>query len=252
MAPPSVTGDLAIEVRTLHSAVELDDCRLVCDAVWPGEGTTVTPNLLRACVHAGGYAAAAYVEGRPVGAAMGIVGRHRTDAGWESHLHSHMNAVLPRWRDQGIGAALKRHQGAWALDQGLRWVTWTFDPLVRRNAHLNVTVLGAQVRGYEPDFYGSMDDGINSGDPTDRVFAWWDPRIAEPASPVVPADGDRVIAVPDDIVALRATDPAAALEWRLRVRDAMTGALADGLVVLGLDASSAYVMGVPRDPGSGT
>lgn len=232
----------AIEVRILESASELEDLRWVCDEVWPTEGTNVTPNLLRASVHAGGYAAAAYLEGRPVGAAMGIIGRHRTDGSWSDHLHSHMNAVLAPLRDRGIGTALKLHQRSWAREQGLTWVTWTFDPLVRRNAHMNIRLLGTQVRGYEPDFYGAMADGINAGDPTDRMFAWWDVVQAQPQAAIEPRADDRVVALPDDIVAVRAADPSAARAWRMQVRAAITEALADGFSIIGVDEASSYVL----------
>lgn len=248
-APAPVTSALAaaiaragVEIRVLERAQDLEDLRWVCDEVWPGEGTNVTPNLLRASVHAGGYAAAAYLDGRPVGAAMGVVGRHRADGGWEEHLHSHMNAVLPGLRDRGIGTALKLHQRVWAAEQDFPWISWTFDPLVRRNAHMNIRLLGAEVRGYEPDFYGAMADGINAGDPTDRMFAWWDVMSAAPRPPIVPEDGDLVVPLPADIVAIRGADPAQARDWRLRVRAAITQALDTGHVVVGVDEASSYVM----------
>ena len=78
-----------------------------------------------------------------------------------------MAAVLPEYRDQHIGSALKMHQRAWALGCGIDTVVWTFDPLVRRNAFVNLVKLGADVEGFEVDFYGSMDDAINVDDPTD-------------------------------------------------------------------------------------
>ena len=238
----AATARAGVEIRVLETARELEDLRRVCDEVWPAEGTNVTPNLLRASVHAGGYAAAAYREGRPVGAAMGVVGRHRAEGGWEEHLHSHMNAVLDGHRDAGIGTALKLHQRAWAAEHDFPWIAWTFDPLVRRNAHMNVRLLGAQVRGYEPDFYGAMADGINAGDPTDRMFAWWDVQAAEPQPAIEPVDGDLVIPVPADIVAIRGSDAIEARGWRLRVRQAMTRALADGAVVVGVDLATSYVL----------
>ena len=111
---------------------------------------------------------------------------------WHEHLHSHMAAVLDPFRDQHIGTALKMHQRVWALDHGIDTIVWTFDPLVRRNARVNLLKLGVEVDGFEVDFYGSMDDGINSGDPTDRLFAWWhldSPRVfAASMGQVIPVD----------------------------------------------------------------
>ena len=165
-----------VDVRAPATVTTLEDARAVYDATWTeADGTSqITSNLLRAVVHAGGLASVAYRDEVPVGAALAFVGRHQDSAGaWNVHLHSHMAAVLDGYRDQHIGAALKLHQRAWALDHGIDTIVWTFDPLVRRNVRLNLLKLGADVDGFEVDFYGSMDDGINTDDPTDRLFAWW-------------------------------------------------------------------------------
>ena len=111
------------------------------------------------------------------------------------------------------------------------------------------------VDGFEVDFYGSMDDGINSGDPTDRLFAWWrldSPRVyaasagrIEPIDPVdlIVTGRDAIeIELPDDIVALRATDPDAAAQWRIAVREAFVAAFADGFRIIGVSATGGYVL----------
>ena len=246
-----------VQVRSLHDLTDLDDARRVFDAVWPAaDGSTQVPgNLLRAMVHAGGYASAAYRDGEPIGAALAFVGRHRTEDGWHEHLHSHMAAVLDEYRDQHIGTALKLHQREWALEHGIDTIVWTFDPLVRRNARVNLIKLGVEVDGFEVDFYGNMDDGINSGDPTDRLFAWWrlgTPRVfaalagrLEPLDPFALEEAGRevlAISVPEDIVALRAADPAAAAQWRLDVREALLDAFADGYRIIGASVTGDYVL----------
>lgn len=246
-----------VEVRSLHDLSDLDDARRVFDMVWPAaDGSTQVPgNLMRALVHAGGYASAAYREGEPIGAALAFVGRHRTDDGWHDHLHSHMAAVLDAYRDQHIGTALKMHQRQWALEHGIDTVVWTFDPLVRRNARVNLLKLGVDVEGFEVDFYGSMDDGINSGDPTDRLFAWWrldTPRVfAALAGRLEPLDlfglaeaGRDVMAIelPEDIVALRSSDPSAAAGWRLDVRQALLDAFDAGYRIVGISVTGDYVL----------
>lgn len=244
-----------VEVRALVDLSELDDARAVFDAVWPAEHTQIPPNLLRAMIHAGGYASAAYRDGEPIGAAFALVGRHLTEHGWHEHLHSHMAAVLEPYRDQHIGAALKLHQRAWALENGVDTIVWTFDPLVRRNAVLNIVKLGVEVEGFEPNFYGDMDDGINSGDPTDRLFAWWrlDSARVERAmrgeigrldAVALKRDGRDVIeiALPADIVSLRSTDRPAAAAWRLSLREQLQSALEAGYVIVGVSADDGYVL----------
>lgn len=245
-----------VEVRTLTDLSELDDARRVFDTVWPsGRGATqIQSNLMRAIVHAGGYASAAYRRDEPIGAAFGFIGRRERD-GWHVFLHSHMAAVLDPYRDQHIGSALKLHQRVWALERGIDTIGWTFDPLVRRNAVVNLIKLGVDVDGLEPDFYGSMDDAINAGDPTDRLFAWW--RLTSPravaaslgqlhrldTAELVAAGRDIVeVELPDDIVALRSTDPDAAAQWRLAVREALVASFAEGFEIIGVSGSDSYVL----------
>jgi predicted GNAT superfamily acetyltransferase len=245
-----------VELRTLTGLTQLNDARAVFDTVWPSlaGATQVQSNLLHAIVHSGGYCSAAYLSGEPIGAALGFVGRHQsTDGTWQVHLHSHMAAVLEPYRNRHIGSALKIHQRLWCLDRGIPTVIWTFDPLVRRNAYVNLVKLGTEVRGYEPDFYGPMDDAINAGDPSDRMFAWWQvesERAQQAAAgllgPVDPQSLDpgrhRVIALPDDIVALRASDPAAAQQWRIQVRTEFVEAMEAGYVVIGVSPDGDYVL----------
>jgi predicted GNAT superfamily acetyltransferase len=262
MPAPTPARDNGDEL-TIKAVSDPSDLRLaqrIFDEVWPpssGEGTQIQSNLMRALVHSGGYVSVAWLGGVPVGAALAVVGRHRdrTTGEWHTHLHSHMAGVLEGFRDRRIGTALKMHQREWALESGIDTIVWTFDPLVRRNAWLNVINLGADVEDYEPDFYGEMNDGINSGDRTDRVFAWWrleSPRaIAASAGETAPLDVDHLvrqgrdvmmIETPSDIVDIRMTDMNQALHWRMNMRERFTEAFGKGYRVIGIDAQGSYVL----------
>ena len=115
---------------------------------------------------------------------------------------------------------MKLHQREWAAANGLDWIVWTFDPLVRRNAWFNLVVLGADVREYLPSFYGTMSDAINAGDESDRLLVAWDVarRAARrtlrrtPHRPPAPCSCRHRT----DVVALRRTDPGAVARWRRR------------------------------------
>lgn len=236
-----------VTLRTLHDLRELDEARDIFDATWPmaGGGSNLPSNLFRALVHAGAYACAAYVDDRAVGATVAFLGREHL----QLILHSHMAAVIERYRDRSIGTAMKCHQRLWALEHDIPVISWTFDPLVRRNLRLNMLKLGAQVRDYECNFYGRMDDDYDFVDESDRVFAWWvvDSPRANAASrgelqPVIPSADALVIEIPEDIVALRKTDLAASQRWRLRVREQMQAALADGYRVTNVTHDGNYVL----------
>jgi predicted GNAT superfamily acetyltransferase len=246
----SACARAGIRIDVLHGSEQVDAARMVCDSVWPtvGGGSQVTNNLLTAIEHAGGYVSAAYdlrsENPEPVAAVISIVGRHRDGSGaWESHLHSHMAAVTPAVRDRGVGTAIKFDQRAWAAEQDIPLIGWTFDPLVRRNAWLNMIKLGARAHEYLQNFYGFMDDELNSGDESDRLYVWWSTQFAHGAAPIDEvAEGDVVVELPDDIIDLRSSDSSSAAQWRMRVRGEMADRLASGWRVRGLTRSGFYVL----------
>jgi predicted GNAT superfamily acetyltransferase len=266
-------------VRTLRTHEELGEARLLWDAVWPSPtGTEVTNNHLRAIEHSGGYVGGAYDGDRMVGACLAFVGRSRShdpSVGFHTHLHSHMAAVLPEAADRGIGTAIKLHQRAWALQHEIDRIVWTYDPLVRRNARLNLVKLGGVGVEYLVDFYGQMDDDLNRGEPSDRLLLQWDlatqrvsdalagttsalssddwiavgaesallvdargPQLVEATAPV------RLVAAPQDIVAIRHSDPELAHRWRLDVRAVLEPLISQGGRVVALTTDGHYVVEV--------
>jgi predicted GNAT superfamily acetyltransferase len=253
-----------VVVRTLDRIADIADAEALFAATWPGQ-PPATAGLMRALEHAGGYVAGAYLDGGMVGAAAAFLASHPTPG-----LHSHVAAVAPAARGRGVGYALKVHQRAWAAEHGLQTVTWTFDPLVRRNAWFNIGKLGASIGEYLVDFYGRMDDGINDGDESDRLLAVWpvtdvhdrtglhdhrevgaEVRVAlaevEGRPVVADADGDVsgggvfAVATPPDVESLRRTDPAVAHAWRIAVREALEPRLRTGRVV-GFTRAGSYLV----------
>ena len=101
------------------------------------------PNLLRALAHSGNYAVGLYDGERMVGASVAFFA-----APAERSMHSHITGVLPDHQSHGLGRVLKQHQREWALARDVGHITWTFDPLVARNAHFNLRVLGTRVTEY--------------------------------------------------------------------------------------------------------
>jgi predicted GNAT superfamily acetyltransferase len=251
-----------LSIRILSGIDEQDLARGVFDEVWPSdEGTQITANLLHAMVHNGTYLAGVFIKDEIVAAAFAFPG---FDKNKHSHLHSHMTAVKESYRNRNIGTALKFHQKAWALEHGYETITWTFDPLVRRNAKLNLVKLGVQVFDYFSDFYGDLPDTLNAGDPTDRVIAHWDianPRLIAtertgidiavvlenvdgiPIQREVSATSSEVLCyLPVDIIELRASNRALALQWRLAMRNQMQLRLNLGWHISGFTADGAYIL----------
>jgi predicted GNAT superfamily acetyltransferase len=176
-----------------------------------------------------------------VGASFGFLGRYD---GTEA-LHSHVTGILPGVQHTGVGRAIKLHQREWAAERHIPWITWTFDPLVRRNAWFNIEVIGAHVAEYLQNFYGVMTDSINGTDESDRLLVAW-PTDESVTTPTAPADATVIeIATPEDVVRLRRTDPTEADAWRARVRDELGGALGRGGIVTGFTRDGAYQVAVP-------
>ncbi|MDQ0895225.1 GNAT family N-acetyltransferase [Agromyces ramosus] len=176
----------------------------------------------------------------PIGATLGFLG-------WTGglHVHSHMNAVDPAARGRGIGVALKLRQRAVCLAHGVTEMRWTYDPLIRRNAHLNLVRLGAEVTRFLPDFYGQLDDAITGTDRSDRFEVRWrlDGRRTARAlgrGPVPEWHAEGGLALAADFEALRAADPAAAARLRDESRAAFAVLGAGGLRA-DLDANGDYV-----------
>jgi len=256
------------ELKELNDIRALE--RLFAD-VWerPGE-PPIGSDVLMALAHSDNYVVGAYVDDRLVGGLVGWLGGSLPNL----HLHSHILGVVPGSQARGHAFALKQHQRTWCLERGVKEIVWTFDPLVRRNAYFNLNKLGAEAREYLVNFYGEMTDGINAGEESDRILISWrlDSQLAEEAAagrPHDPSDEDlqrwridaliavgpggepvtaspsaRVVIcqVPDDIVALRRSDPQLARGWRLAVRGALSKAFDAGYRITGVTRTGWYVL----------
>ena len=244
----SATGKLGqVEIRIAHTAADSALISDLFDKVWDVK-SMVSPEIMTASVHNGGYGSVVYIgmgkERIAVGAAFALVGRALPGC-TGPNLHSHAAGVLPEFVGKGIGELIKRHQWHWAKENGFDTITWTFDPLVRRNAHFNLVKLGARVLGYHQNFYGELDDGINAGEQSDRVLVRWDVAgIDEPLgnSYIDPKQNSIVIETPADIEQLRKTDRMQSDAWRSRQRAAFESAQLAGLHVIGLTNDFAYVL----------
>jgi len=229
-----LTAPAGIEIRALDTVEQVFDAARVLSDVWGGDDDAMPPNLLRALAHSGNYAVGLYDDQRIIGASVAFFA-----APAERSMHSHVTGVLPGYQGRGLGRLLKQHQRAWAFEHGVGHITWTFDPLVARNAYFNLVVLGARVTEYLVDQYGPMDDGLNRGDETDRLMASW--ALAAPAAAPDPGDVVATVAVPRDIEALRRDAPAEAALWRRRVREQFAEQAASGLAVGGFDPDRGYL-----------
>ncbi len=175
-----------VEIRVLTQPEEMEEVTRLQDLAWSGREAVVPASFMVALAHEGGLVMGAYTLEPPrelVGFVLGFLGFHETPEGERMVKHcSHMLGVHPEWRNMGLGYWLKRAQWQWVRHQGLELITWTYDPLWSRNAHLNIRKLGGIVRTYYPNYYGNMTDTLNRGLPSDRflVELWVNtPRVRD-------------------------------------------------------------------------
>lgn len=265
-AASAAASKAGVDIRLLTDVTDFAGVAELFQSIWTKQGETSPVNVetLRALSKAGSYVGGAFEHDELVGACFGFFAAPDQRA-----LHSHIAGVSARMRGRSVGFALKVHQRAWALQEGLDEISWTFDPLISRNAHFNLVKLAATPTSYHRNFYGHMADALNGADDTDRMLVTWyvrDPRViaachGEPApasgpdgatllsvgedlGPLRHATDARIVrvALPRDIEALRIAEPTRATAWRLALRETLGSALEGGGRVLSFDRSGAYTI----------
>jgi predicted GNAT superfamily acetyltransferase len=238
-----------IDIQPLHTQEQFRDAVRLQREIWQFEDVELLPvRLFVVATKIGGQAFGAYHDKRMVGFALALPG---IKPGYGAYLHSHMVGVAEGYRNDGIGRMLKLRQREDAIARGLDLMEWTFDPLELKNAYFNIERLGAIVRRYVRNQYGTTTSVLHGGLPTDRCVAeWWfrKDRVvnAIAGGPIERPEVERRIAVPSDVARLRAEDMASARSIQARVSDQFMDAFDRGLAVIGFergDAVSNYLLG---------
>jgi len=255
-----------IQIRLMHGFEELEACVQLQIATWGYDAADIVPRkIFRVAQHIGGQVIGALDPAQAknpaepgtealVGFAMAWPGvkSAQNGASAKPYLHSHMLAVLPGYRNQGLGARLKWWQRNEALHRGISHMEWTFDPVEIKNAHLNLVKLGAVVTHYEVDFYGSSSSPLQGGLPTDRLVARWemDSARVQAASEGKLQDWiaqnanfpiEERILVPAEIYHWKSSEPdrRKALDVLMRNRESFLNAFHRGLAVVGYSTDAA-------------
>lgn len=266
---------MPIIIRPLASLNEFRAAEQLQRQVWDTGDLEVVPlHMLTTVAHNGGLLLGAFEEGVLVGFVFGFLGTDETNPDRPALTRlkhcSHMLGILPTYRDQGLGYQLKLAQREFVMRQGIRLITWTYDPLESRNARLNIARLGAVCHTYRRNIYGEMADALNAGLPSDRFQVdWWitsarinerlfgqraalvldsflsaDTPILNP-SDVAPDDGlprpahephapegtFALIEIPSDFQAIKAHDMVLARAWRQQTREIFETVFAAGYLV---------------------
>lgn len=245
-------------IRRLKSKSELEGCVKIQSLVWGlKEEETVSAEILATCLkHSALILGSFHLKGLLTGFCFSIPSRWK---GEPAH-HSHMLAVLPEFRDQGIGFALKKAQFD-SLKKSVEWITWTFDPLESRNAALNLK-LGVSINTYLRDLYGDGENCLlHQGLGTDRFVAEWPTsrpgrsRAQLPAPFLSPENSilatkwdesgfyrpakidlalrgrELLLEIPENIQKIKESAPRSVKEWRKMTREAAEHYFSSGYTI---------------------
>jgi len=244
-----MNDDSPIEI---HQLTQLDEFARVVRLqreIWGFQDVELLPlRLFVVADKVGGQVLGAFDGAKMVAFCLAIPG---LKAGGKSYLHSHMLGVLPSYRNTGLGRRLKLKQREYALASGIDLIEWTFDPLEIKNAFFNIERLGAIVRRYVHNQYGTTSSPLHSGLPTDRLIAeWW---IQSPKVEALSEDrlidreaAEASISVPAEIANLRHDSPARAHDIQARVGEQFDRLFQTGLAVVGFEkneVSGIYLLG---------
>jgi len=229
------------EIRALTAHDEFHEAVRLQRAIWGFDDVDVAPaRLFVVASRIGGQVLGAFDGLRMVGFLLAIPGIQRSG---RAYIHSHMLGVLAEYQNQGVGRALKLAQREEALARGIDLIEWTFDPLQLKNAFFNVERLGAIVRRYVHNQYGTTSSPLHGGLPTDRCVAEWWLRLPPVEAIVSGRERERravkrCVRVPVNMADPRAIQSATA--------DALEQGFRDGLAVIGFersDEAGTYLLG---------
>lgn len=158
-----------IAIRDIETLEEMHEVEELQREIWGVSDLDVYPALaLRPQKEVGAILMGAFAEGRMVGFVFGFPGI----LNGETIIHSDMLGVTSEYRSQSLGYLLKRAQREAALERGIKRITWTFDPLQSRNAHLNFGKLGVIADRYLVNYYGETSSFLHRSG-TDRLWVTW-------------------------------------------------------------------------------
>jgi chorismate synthase len=238
-----MSSSAPILIRKIESLAEMHEVEQLQREIWGVEDLDVYPALaLRPQTEVGAILIGAFAEGRLVGFVFGFPGI----LNGETIIHSDMLGVSERYRSQSLGYLLKRAQREEALALGIKRITWTFDPLQARNAHLNFSKLGVIADRYYVDYYGVTSSFLHRFG-TDRLWVTWllnRERVEAPPSndldqlPHLIRVGEGLEPIASDFI----DEPRLVIEipcvlnanhqrWREATRAAFTHALDEGYIV---------------------
>ncbi|HEY7209787.1 MAG TPA: GNAT family N-acetyltransferase [Bryobacteraceae bacterium] len=239
----------SVEIHQLSKLSEFAEVVRLQREIWGFEDVELLPQrLFVVASKIGGQVLGAFDSGKMVAFCLCIPG---LKPGGKYYFHSHMLGVLPAYRNTGLGRRMKLEQRRYAIAAGVDLIEWTFDPLEIKNAFFNIERLGAIVRRYVHNQYGTTSSHLHGGLPTDRLVPeWWiqSPRVGMLLAQNRLERGAAAaqIAVPGNISEIRKRAPVQARELQISIARQFDEYFRAGLTVIGFERrpdAGTYLLG---------
>lgn len=243
-----------IEIHQLSRLSEFAEVVRLQREIWGFEDVELLPlRLFVVASKIGGQVLGAFDAGKMVAFCLCIPG---LKPGGKYYLHSHMLGVLPAYRNSGLGRKMKLEQRSYAIAAGLSLIEWTFDPLELKNAFFNIERLGAIVRRYVHNQYGTTTSHLQGGLPTDRLVPEWWIQSRRVESLLVEGSFDRPrvearISLPNSIAEIRSQQSEVASQLQRDLAAQFDAHFRFGLAVIGFerdDRTGTYLLGEWQSP----
>lgn len=272
-SPPADTPSSTNVIRPLTSLAEYAECVAMQKQIWGEEYDAVPSAVLQISTHVGGITAGAFDENdQLVGFVFGLTGPDESKL-----IHwSHMLGVRGSRQNAGVGRQLKEYQRKELARRHIGEMYWTYDPLIAKNAHFNLNILGVRVVRFVPNQYGISESPLHHGLPTDRFVVVCDTArephevsreldASDAHTPMLtasPQAGDPVLAaggkpaprvrieIPTDFAQLLLDAPASAERWHAATREYLLWAFSHDYTVTGFRRDPAtkrsfYILELP-------
>jgi predicted GNAT superfamily acetyltransferase len=238
-----------LEVRQLSMLSEFSEAVRLQRDIWGFDDIELLPQrLFVVATKIGGQVLGAFDGSTMAAFCLCIPG---IKPGGKYYLHSHMLGVLPQYRNSGVGRLLKFKQREYALASGIDLIEWTFDPLELKNAFFNIERLGAIVRRYVHNQYGTTSSHLHGGLPTDRLVPEWWIRSSR-VEALAKGEGfergrvEQRISLPANVAEIRKKDRARARSLQQEAAKSFDDCFSAGLAVIGFErteAAGTYLLG---------
>lgn len=235
----------SLQIRQLDTLPQFSEVVALQQEIWGFQDVELLPRrLFVVATKIGGQVLGGYDRDKLVAFCLCIPG---LKPGGRPYLYSHMLGVLGPYRNTGLGRRMKLVQREFALASSLDLIEWTFDPLELKNAFFNIEKLGATVRRFVHNQYGTTSSHLHGGLPTDRLIAEWHLRSLRAIEALGTENARRTpdantlrIEVPANIAEIRSEDPERARSLQASIGSQFDEAFSKGLAVTGFERTAEF------------